>query len=745
MTNIIGGNSGKIQQFDQGPDSLAASGTTKSQAIDFFQLISLLSDSPIEGEKSSETNNTIPNHKVIPNIKAEHFSQNEFVDVTQDFEGLLEPGEARNVNNSTLSQLSGIIKSSTIASRTDTELQLKNLLSTISLELDKLQLGNDFLAIKNSKIGLKDTTEAFLGLFEENSSDKTDKSKILNYLKIIVPSENLPNLPSSKNSNENTFESSALIKNLPFESGRNGSLLLDLSDFKSAGLEKNEGIALTSSLYLDQDSLLDNQNKNQNDKIDAFNLSIEISANGLNAEVSNLSYGNLTLQKEKFPLVGLDELSAITVEIPNKNLAALNVTISIENPKAFIIPDTYVVINFDGSQDFTGPAQQPFDLTRIESLSPSEGVSPANKISQIIAGIGLEQKDFVVDETQIIKSFQPNKSISSLAENVKTFSSELITSTEPPIINKIDLSEISSVDFAKFLKDRLQVAVSSVTKKLNFKKDIAEFLEVSKAAVIIREATSKVVKKEVGLNESRSVKKKLFLSSADVIGYRLAISGKAKETDQPVKNLRENLFIAGRENTDLAFKSPDEQIPTIRNTNTLANFGSTIQSSTEQTISRLGPAVDKSLMVQSHNFSQRISLLESQFSSRLSNALLEQAINSNESFDLILEPESFGKVRVNVSVDSSQIDVKLIAENSSTLAILRSSENMLQVISEQNGLKLAEYNVELNNNAQNNEGSQRRKNEKDQNNEFNEGVEELENKLDPLVENDDIYSLNLIA
>ena len=167
-----------------------------------------------------------------------------------------------------------------------------------------------------------------------------------------------------------------------------------------------------------------------------------------------------------------------------------------ENPKAFIIPETYVVINFDGSQDFTGPAQQPFDLTRIESLSPSEGVSPANKISQIIAGIGLEQKDFVVDETQIIKSFQSNKSTSSLAENVKTFSSELITNTEPPIINKIDLSEISSVDFAKFLKDRLQVAVSSVTKKLNFKKDIAEFLEVSKAAVIIREATSKVVKKE---------------------------------------------------------------------------------------------------------------------------------------------------------------------------------------------------------------------------------------------------------
>tara|TARA_Y200000002_G_C22675029_1_gene661672 strand:+ start:331 stop:2562 length:2232 start_codon:yes stop_codon:yes gene_type:complete len=743
MTNIIGGNSGKIQQFDQGPDGLAANGTGKSQTADFFQLISLLSDdlsdSTIEGEKSSETNN------MISNYKADHFSQNEFVGLTENLEALLEPGKDRNVNSSTLSQLSGIIKSSAIAPRADNELQLKNLLSTISLELDKLQLGNDFLAIKNSKIGLKDATEAFLGLLEENSSEKTDKSKILDYLKVILPSENLPNFPSSKKLSDNTFESSVVIKNLPFESGRNGSLLLDLSALKATVLEKNEEIALTSNLYLDRSSLLDNQNKNQNNKIDAFNLAIEISANGLNAEVSNLSYGNSTLQKEKFPPGGLDELSVITVEIPNKNLAALNVTISIENSKGFIIPETYAVINFDGSQDFAGPAQQPFDLTRIESLSPSEGEPPASKISQIIAGTGLEQKDFVVDETQIIKSFQPNRGINSLTENVKTLSSELITSSEPSLINKIDLSEISSVDFAKFLKDRLQAAVSSVTKKLNFKKDIAEFLEASKAAVIIREATSKVAKKEVGLSESRSVKKKLFLSSADVIGYRLAISGKVTETDQPAKNSRENHFIAGKENADLAFKSPDEQIPTIRGTNTLANFGSTIQASLEQSISRLEPAVDRSLIVQSHNFSQRISLLESQFSSRLSNALLEQAINSNESFDLILEPESFGKVRVNVSVDSSQIDVKLIAENSSTLAILRSSESMLQVISEQNGLKLAEYNVELNNNAQNNEGSQGRKNEKDHNSDFNEGVEELENKLDPLVENDDIHSLNLIA
>ena len=87
------------------------------------------------------------------------------------------------------------------------------------------------------------------------------------------------------------------------------------------------------------------------------------------------------------------------------------------------------------------------------------------------------------------------------------------------------------------------------------------------------------------------------------------------------------------------------------------------QPSPEQNIAKVESTMDRSINNQSQNFSQRLSLLESQFSVRLANALLEKAINSHENFDLILEPETFfGKVRVNVSIDSSQIDVKLTAE-----------------------------------------------------------------------------------
>ena len=40
----------------------------------------------------------------------------------------------------------------------------------------------------------------------------------------------------------------------------------------------------------------------------------------------------------------------------------------------------------------------------------------------------------------------------------------------------------------------------------------------------------------------------------------------------------------------------------------------------------------------------KLSLLDAQFTSRMATTLLEQAVNSKENFDLILEPESFGKV-----------------------------------------------------------------------------------------------------
>ena len=52
MTNIISGNAGKIPRFDQGSDGIAVSGTSKNKTSDFFDLISVISESSLESGKT---------------------------------------------------------------------------------------------------------------------------------------------------------------------------------------------------------------------------------------------------------------------------------------------------------------------------------------------------------------------------------------------------------------------------------------------------------------------------------------------------------------------------------------------------------------------------------------------------------------------------------------------------------------------------------------------------------------------
>ena len=48
MTNIVGGNAGNIPHFDQGSDGISINGTSKNKSGDFFDLISMLTDSSVE-------------------------------------------------------------------------------------------------------------------------------------------------------------------------------------------------------------------------------------------------------------------------------------------------------------------------------------------------------------------------------------------------------------------------------------------------------------------------------------------------------------------------------------------------------------------------------------------------------------------------------------------------------------------------------------------------------------------------
>ena len=721
MTSIVGGNASKIPHFDLGPDGGAKTGLSNSQASDFFDLISMLNISFDASEKK------------LNDLELKPFSNNLLIGQGEGHLGPANLSEGININGSTLSQLSSI----RALPESKIEDQLRELLSEIQLDLDKLQIANEYSAIKRSQVTAGDPTEAFLSLFEVDSSNKVKTNNISDYLQAISVSENLePGLSLKKLSNDTSL-SSRLIKSLPFENGDSGSLLLDLSNLKLDDPTTSE-LVLLSNLYISPEKLNNEHINNHPKKLEELFLDLEISSKLVTAEISELSNKNFRIPKEKSPLNSDTEFSVITVDVPNSYLTALILRITLETSKNFVMPNTYVVLKFDGTLNSQNFSQQRVDLLKSQH-GPFIGET-SKTIAEPLIGINPELKDFAIDDTQLVHSFKSNNENNFLVKNSEVILSRLAAEPSSTLIDKVDLSEANSLGLAKFIKDRLQAVLSSETRKLNFKKEISSFVEASKGTLIIGEIAKKLVKKEFGLNESISPKKELLLSSADVLGYREIISSKFDKPSFIFQEYGKDSFKTDKVSTELRLGSLEE----THTTQNPKSVTTGIQKS-EQNISRSDVSLDRSSNIQSQTFSQRISLLESQFSSRLANALLEQAVNSRESFDLILEPETFGKVRVNVQIDSSQIDVRLTAENSSTLAILRASESILHNISEQNGLKLAEYNVEMNNNAQNNAGSNEKNRQENQSNKLNSDVEKLEEIPDSFDENDHSHSLNLIA
>jgi hypothetical protein len=100
-------------------------------------------------------------------------------------------------------------------------------------------------------------------------------------------------------------------------------------------------------------------------------------------------------------------------------------------------------------------------------------------------------------------------------------------------------------------------------------------------------------------------------------------------------------------------------------------------------------------------------------------------------------------VRVNISLESSNVEVKMVAENSAAVLVLKGSENILQNIAEQNGLKLSDYSVDMQNNQNGDNANKKDGSNKNRDN-GTEVVKETDDENNyPSLENE--YKLNLLA
>jgi flagellar hook-length control protein FliK len=308
---------------------------------------------------------------------------------------------------------------------------------------------------------------------------------------------------------------------------------------------------------------------------------------------------------------------------------------------------------------------------------------------------------------------------------------------------------VSANELNESFSDKLTAKLSSV---ISGEFDNKQMLNSLRDTISKSEAISKldenlhISKLDVLNTFKRSVKNRLMVSTADVVAYRDAINPKEKQIfDFQWLGSIENKGITLEKNitnVKQSFREFSSRVEGLEAKLSSSNFlepprlqavNNPIDGQTTKNIQNFG--VNSSL--------NTLNLYDAQFSSRLGMLLADQIAKGSESFELQLEPESFGKVRVNVSLESSNVEVKMVAENSAAVMVLKGSENILQNIAEQNGLKLSDYSVDMQNNQNGDNANKKDGSNKNRDN-GTEVVKETDDENNyPSLENE--YKLNLLA
>ena len=746
MTNIVGGNTGNLSQPSSSQDGSSSNPLSKNASLDFLSLISVA----YEGQKDSSA-------EVSKSDKADKSLNITDANVSLD----LPKGERL------ISQIENQVSSDDISA------YLKVL--NVNPDKDQINVGISTLQLLGR-----------LSKTEEGSStelNETPAAAAKEFIKELLSYMEINSIKFDQALTRETSDISARLQNIDTFQGENPDMLnfisFDPNDTYTSDLKISENSAsfvslkklpftnLTNATFLYEQN---DQHENINKTSILFNTEI---SNGENLSEKKVIEIKVTQNPDLFAVkvfdissskikvagdvlynsdaeLGINQLddykNTLSISIPDKDLAAIVLNVDVNNQGDFnFIPLPVALKPSDAFEVFY---QRPSvisinaDETSFKEISK---VLPSSRNSILGAQSNLKVDNLNEALISIDKTLSSNEKINfSLKENASTNHSKSfgdVTNMEPLPSKSLFLND----EQMQFVVEKLQKANGVTKQDLISSNQITEFIVRSRGNFAIDSAISKVMRSEFKTLENTSTKKNLFISTADVIGYRQEVVNSLsdmklilKEYSQNDNSMSVTNAVGVRSEPDL-FKKIDPSIVSnsqeIRiNSAQSALFGNRVDQVTPQ------PQVSTHMVM-----SPKLSLLDAQFTSRIATTLIEQAVNSKENFDLILEPESFGRVRVNISLENLQLDVKLTAENSAALAILRASEGVLQSITEINGLKLAEYNVELNNNNQNNNGSKEQKqNSGEKDAKMNENQNELDDKLDS--SNDDgSHNLNLIA
>ena len=744
MTNIVGGNTGSLSQVGSSQDGSSSNPLSTNTSSDFLSLISVA----FEGQKNSSgevskfdnTDKSLSSNDLnLPldlqkgeQIVAQVEKQVSSDDISAFLKGLNVSSDKDNIDVgiSTL-QLLGRLSKSDAGS-------LEELNETVDANtkdfITELSAYMEINGIRSDKALDLQTSDINFRIQSINTFVK-ENPEVLSFLGFVSNGKNASDGGISEHS-----DSTLSLKKLPFQNLTNAPFLYEQND----ELKNNNKTSFLFNTDISNEASLTEKK--------AIEIKVTQSPDLFSIKVFDISNNKIKMASEiidgsstELGVNQLDHQNTLSISIPNKDLAFIVLNVDVDNlGKSDFIPLPIALKPSDAFQKFYEGSSGNIN-SNATGVTEILKVSPTWKSTMMGADIKLTSDNLNEVSPSVDKTMSTNEKIDI------SFKDSFLKGNSKSLEDSVNTSLLSSKfsvltdEQLRFVAEKLQ-QVNSI-KKQDFisNNQVAEFIVRSRGNFAIESAISKVIKSEFKTSENISTKKNLFISTADIIGYRQGVVNSLSDKNAVLKELSyfdSSIPIA---NTLGVKGEPDLlkeiDLPTISNSQD--NKVNPVQlSPSGSRIDQVTPQAQTSTNIVTP---QKLSLLDAQFTSRMATTLLEQAINSKENFDLILEPESFGKVRVNVSLENLQLDVKLTAENSATLAILRASESILQSISEINGLKLAEYNVELSNNNQNNNGSRDQKeNSGEKDPKMTENQNELDDKLDS--SNDDgSHNLNLIA
>ena len=742
MTNIVGGNTSNFSQISSTQDGSASNNLSINGGLDFLSLISLV----YEGEKKSDGRvsslgnieksvdnaeaNTPIDHTKVEQIFSDIGKQVSSDDISAFLKGLnVTSGEdEKNVGISTLQLLGQLSKpgEENSADFTKSQVVTQNFIKELSeyIEANKLNSDERFnLEVSDISARMQSIT-----MLDRESPSLLNSANF-----------DLQNIYTSDTKILEISEEFASLKKLPFTNLTNAVFSYEKND-------QNENFNHISFLFNSDFTKEENLPEKK-----AIELKVIQSPTSISVKVFDISKNKIKIASDVIDYSNDDPQveriksnNVLNINIPNEDLAFIVLKVDVTDQGKFdFMP---LPISMKPSDNFQQIYQTPSVKSNASTISFTEisKFFPTSKNSVKGTDAAVKLELFNGDVPSFDRSISVNGKIDVSAGD------NFLKTNSKSVIDLIDLSILSSKspifsdEQLGFVTEKLKQSNNISKQEQSLNSQISDFISLNRRNVVIDSAVAKVIKGEFRTLEKITSNKNLHISTTDVIGYRHV----PVEVSSGKKLLsRISYFDNSPTITNKAVVNEEpgllKELEFTPVSNASENKVSPIQSASPSVrTDQLAPQSQISTNIVT---TPKLSVLDAQFNSRIATTLLEQAINSKENFDLILEPETFGKVRVNVSLENLQLDVKLTAENSATLAILRASEGILQSITEVNGLKLAEYNVELSNNNQNNNGSrQQKENNGEKSSTTSKNQNELEDKLDS--SNDDgSHKLNLIA